>query len=323
MIMSALMLSIAPDNSVTALHVAVGVITDNLGNILLTQRAKHVHQGGLWEFPGGKLELGESVERALIRELQEEVGILVELATPLIKVRYDYGDRCVLLDVWRVSRFSGQAMACEGQSMCWLPAKRLGELSFPAANYPIIKAAQLPSLYAILEGQTVEEVLSNCRCILQRDIKLLQLRIKSLSVTDVEFVLPKILASCQLQQVKLLINSDLPVATAQGDGIHLTSRALLACRVRPKNYAWVAASCHNLAELKHAEQLGVDFAVLAAVQSTATHPKQQPLGWDLVSDWIDQVNIPVYVMGGLTLGDLDRAFSAGAQGVAGISAFLD
>jgi 8-oxo-dGTP diphosphatase len=317
------MLSIAPDKSVTAMHVAVGVITDNLGNILLTQRAKHVHQGGLWEFPGGKLELGESVEQALLRELQEEVGILVELAAPLIKVRHDYGDRCVLLDVWRVSRFSGQATACEGQSMCWLSADRLGELSFPAANFPIVKAAQLPDFYAIVEGQTVEEVLRNCRCILQRGIKLLQLRIKSLSVAEVEFVVPRILSICQQQQVKLLINSDLAFATKLGDGIHFTSRALLACQTRPKNYTWVAASCHNLAELKHAEQLGIDFAVLAPVQSTTTHPGQQPLGWDQVSDWIDQVNLPVYVMGGLSMGDLHRSFVAGAQGVAGISAFLD
>jgi 8-oxo-dGTP diphosphatase len=304
------------------LQVAVGVITNQNSEILLTLRPKHVHQGGLWEFPGGKLEAGESVQQALYRELQEEIGIQVETAQPLIRVRHDYGDKRVELDVWRVTQYTGTATACEGQQMRWVGPEQLPMFSFPAANMPIIKAAQLPECYAILEGRSVEEVLKNCTSILKRGIKLIQLRLKTLAVTDRTSVLPLLVAQCQQQQVKLLLNSDLGLSPVGITGIHLSSRSLLASQTRPIA-TWVAASCHNLQELKHAEQIGVDFVVLAAVKATTTHPGQTPLGWETVSAWIDQVNLPVYVMGGLSQTDLPTAFLAGAQGIAGISAFLD
>ncbi len=305
-----------------ALHVAVGVIRDSHGNVLVTRRARHVHQGGLWEFPGGKLEAGESVLQALRRELYEEVGIEVLAATPLIKISHDYGDRRVLLDVWNVPAYSGSEMAREGQAMLWLAPQQLGELSFPVANLPIIKAAQLPEYYPILEGRSVAEVLSNCRRILQGNIRLMQLRVKSLPQTDVAQALAPVLEICRERKVQLLLNSDLPISPALADGVHLSSRALLACDAKPSGYPWVAASCHNLLELRHAEKLAVDFAVLAPVQETATHPGQRPLGWEGLTALIEQSNIPVFAMGGLGIDDLDRAREAGAQGLAGISAFL-
>lgn len=315
--------STARSKADSALHVAVGVIRDGDGNILIAKRAKHAHQGGLWEFPGGKVEAGESVEAALARELHEEVGIRVEAALPLIKVRHDYGDRQVLLDVWNVAAFSGQAAACEGQAIRWVTPSRLGDFSFPAANLPILKAAQLPNCYAILEGRSVAEVLEHCERILRGGIRLMQLRVKSLPVDELEKVWEPVLSQCRRRQVTLLVNSDLPMAAAaRADGIHLSSRALLACEVRPQDHAWVAASCHNLLELRHAEKLGVDFAVLAPVRETATHPEATPLGWDSFTALLEQVNLPVFALGGLGLDDLDKTFTAGAQGLAGIGAFL-
>ena len=305
-----------------AVHVAVGVIRNSLGNILITRRPTHVHQGGLWEFPGGKLEPGESVTQALSRELYEEVGIQVEQARPLIKIRHDYGDRRVLLDVWDVRAYSGLETACEGQAMRWVTPQQLDELSFPAANFPIIRAAQLPEFYAILEGKNVAEVLQNFQQILQTGISLLQVRIKSLPVGDIPQVLSLVSDTCKQQQIRLMLNSDLELGSGHGDGLHLTSRALAAATVRPSGFAWVAASCHNLAELQQAEKLGVDFAVLAPVQQTSTHPGAKPLGWELATTLIEQINIPVFLLGGLGCDDLARALAAGAQGIAGISAFL-
>ncbi|MGZ5001322.1 MAG: Nudix family hydrolase [Methylomonas sp.] len=304
------------------LHVAVGVIRGADGSILITQRAKHAHQGGLWEFPGGKLEAGESVELALWRELQEEVGIQVETAEPLIKIRHDYGDRHVLLDVWNVTKFSGLARGCEGQAMCWVAPERLYEFSFPAANLPIIRAAQLPRFYAILEGRSVAEVLSNCERILGGGIRLMQMRVKSLPIDQIEETWALVSERCRRQQVVLLVNSDLPLKPGLADGIHLSSRALLALEARPGQQKWVGASCHNLAELRHAEKLGVDFAVLAPVQATATHPDAMPLGWAELTALLEQTNLPVFALGGLDIDDLDKTFAAGAQGLAGISAFL-
>ncbi len=303
------------------LHVAVGVIRDGDGRILITQRAKHAHQGGLWEFPGGKLEAGEPVQQALARELEEEVGIQVQSAAPLIRINHDYGDRHVLLDVWNVTAFAGQARGCEGQAMRWIDAEQLREFSFPAANLPIIAAAQLPHYYAILEGRSATEALDNCRRILATGIKLLQFRVKSLPLADLQNVFEQVSQLCRQQQVSLLGNADLPIDTSNAQGLHLSSRALLACDKRPNGYRWVAASCHSLDELRHAEALGLDFAVLAPIQATISHPDATPLGWQTLTELLEQINLPVFALGGLGRRDLDRALAAGAQGIAGISAF--
>lgn len=121
-------------------HVAVGVILDADRNILITRRAPDAHQGDLWEFPGGKVEAGESLTQALARELHEELGIVVGRTSALLEVRHDYGDKSVLLDVHVVWEFSGEARALEDQPMAWVAPAELGGYSFPAANMPIVAA---------------------------------------------------------------------------------------------------------------------------------------------------------------------------------------
>ena len=95
------------------INVAVGVIKKN-NNVFICKRADEQHQGGLWEFPGGKVEQGETTFAALVREFQEEVNITIKQAEPLIEINHDYGDKQVLLDVWISSVFSGQAKSNEG-----------------------------------------------------------------------------------------------------------------------------------------------------------------------------------------------------------------
>ena len=123
-----------------AVHVAVGVILDVDRNILLTRRHDHMHQGGLWEFPGGKLEAGESLSVALARELQEELDITPVKTSPLIEIHHDYGDKSVFLDVHVVWEFSGEPRGLEGQPMAWVSAAQLSDYDFPAANKPIVAA---------------------------------------------------------------------------------------------------------------------------------------------------------------------------------------
>ncbi len=303
------------------LHVAAAVVRDGNGRILITQRAKHAHQGGLWEFPGGKLEAGETPQQALVRELREEVGIEVKTAQPLIKVRHDYGDRRVLLDVWSVNEFDGEAWGCEGQALQWIAPQQLSDFAFPAANLPIIKAALLPSYYGILEGNSVEQVLARCQQFLQAGVSLIQLRLKSLPLESRQSLAQQVLTICQQHAVKVLLNSDLVLADFQGDGVHLSSQALQACQQRPEGL--VGASCHTLEELRLAEKLALDFAVLAPIQPTTTHPDANPLGWQPMRALIEQVNLPVYALGGLRLDDLDQALANGAHGLAGITTFLN
>ena len=134
-----------------AVHVAVGAIVNSQQQILLALRPDHVHQGGLWEFPGGKVEAGESVQQALVRELQEELAILPTSFSPLIEIHHDYADKSVFLDVWWVDEFTENgvrpygsdpidSLGQEGQLVRWVAASDLATYTFPEANTPIVEA---------------------------------------------------------------------------------------------------------------------------------------------------------------------------------------
>jgi|TARA_R110000796_G_scaffold58079_10_gene134131 8-oxo-dGTP diphosphatase len=120
-------------------NVAVGVIKKN-NALFICKRANDQHQGGLWEFPGGKIEAGESVFRALKRELQEEIGITIFSSSELLTIKHDYDDKTVKLNVHVVSNFSGEAHGAEGQDNAWVSIDELDNYEFPAANVDIISA---------------------------------------------------------------------------------------------------------------------------------------------------------------------------------------
>ena len=119
-------------------HVAVGIVADSTGAILIARRPDHAHQGGRWEFPGGKVEAAETVATALQRELHEELGITVQAAEPWLQVRHAYSDKTVLLDVWRVTAWQGEPHGREGQPLRWALPAELTDFAFPAADEPII-----------------------------------------------------------------------------------------------------------------------------------------------------------------------------------------
>ncbi len=120
--------------------VAAAAILNSKGELLIAKRPDDKHQGGLWEFPGGKVEAGEEILTALDRELFEELGIKTLAAKPLIKVSHDYSDKSVVLDVWVVTEFSGKAEGREGQEVRWIVPSDIDSYTFPAANLPIIEA---------------------------------------------------------------------------------------------------------------------------------------------------------------------------------------
>jgi 8-oxo-dGTP diphosphatase len=306
----------------TPLQVAVGVIKNASGHVLLSLRPDNLHQGGLWEFPGGKVEAFESVEQALIRELNEELSINVRSFYPLITVNHDYPDRSVRLQVFVVTDFSGEAKGCQGQEVNWVAVDKLYRYDFPAANRPIITAAQLPSYYAILDGTDENSLIDRLKYILNQDIKLIQARLKDLPLTAITGFLQLAYPLCQQHQALLMLNSAYLFTDMLVDGFHLSSSQLMALNKRPSGLKWLAASCHNCDELRHAETIGVDFVVLAPVKSTPTHPDVKPLGWGRFAALVDQVNVPVYALGGLSLVDLHQAQECGAQGIAAIRAFL-
>jgi 8-oxo-dGTP diphosphatase len=118
--------------------VAVGILIDPQGRVLITRRAPQTHQGGLWEFPGGKVEPGETIVDALARELKEELGVTVLISEPFMTLEHDYGDQCVCLAVHRVTSWRGEPSGMEGQPLAWQQPADLTDWPFPDANQPIL-----------------------------------------------------------------------------------------------------------------------------------------------------------------------------------------
>ncbi len=303
-------------------QVVAAAVFDGKGRVAITRRADDVHQGGLWEFPGGKVEAGETVRDALARELREELGINVQQARPLIRVSYDYPDKSVLLDVWRVDGFGGEAHGREGQPLSWVRPQVLSDYDFPAANTPIVTAVQLPDCYLITPtpGDDLPAFLAQLETRLRDGIRLVQLRAKTLSEDDYLVLARQCQHLCERHNAALMLNADPALVIEAGaTGIHLDSGRLESLSERP-GVKWVSASCHSVEQLRQAEKLGVDFVMLSPVMATASHPGIVPLGWAQFQVLADLANCPVYALGGMTPADLQQAFIHGAQGVAAIRA---
>ncbi len=309
------------------MHVVAAAIRDSRGRILLTKRHDHVHQGGLWEFPGGKVEAGEDVYAALKRELHEELGITPDSARPLIRVKHDYDDRSVLLDVWYVNGFKGEAHGREGQPLEWTNIEQLTDYTFPEANLPVIKALQLPPVYLISQSSIKDKAVffKQLETALQAGIKLVQLRLKDTQDADFSELASETLIRCHAHGASLLLNADPDIAMRFGmDGVHLSSDRLMALTTRPLGQdKWVAASCHDARELAQAVRIGADFAVLSPVLPTKSHPGAETLGWKNFSALVDEVTIPVFALGGMDSQQLPIAHNNGAQGVAVLSPVWD
>lgn len=309
-------------------HVAVGVIYGADGKILVAQRAATQHLGGLWEFPGGKVEAGESVNTALGRELQEELGITVLRQSALCKISHDYPDKSVLLDVWNVESFAGQPHGREGQPLRWLTPQELRHKDFPEANRAIIRAIQLPDHLALVSA---DSTLSDMRDICARlpDKTLMRLRHnkqreQNTSSTD---TLQQLLSIASDAGRGVIV--DITGADDQGwqllpdvRGVHANRHVLSKLSQRPvPEHLLFGASCHNISELQKATQCGADYVLLSPVQKSRSHPEQDGMGWEKFAQLTQSVDTAIYAMGGLELSDLNQARACGARGIAGIRLF--
>jgi 8-oxo-dGTP diphosphatase len=308
------------------LHVAAAVIEDSEGRILLARRPLHLHQGGLWEFPGGKVESDEPVYDALVRELEEELGITVRGAVPLIRIPYHYPDRNVLLDIWRVTAFDNTPHGAEGQVVAWVARSELANYEFPAANAPIVTAARLPHRYLITPepggAAAWPAFLSRLEQAINGGIRLVQFRAKSLDVAQYRQLARQVIELGQRMGAQVLLNAPAEMAVSlQANGVHLSASRLMALQQRPLDVQhWVAASCHNLDELRHAMSIGVDFVVASPVNTTASHPAASAIGWHGFQLLTEHSQIPLFALGGMSEADLDLAWKHGGQGIAAIRA---
>ena len=307
------------------IHVVAGVLTDLSGRVLLSRRPTAAHQGGLWEFPGGKLETGESAETALRREFKEELGVKVTAARPLIRVPYDYPDRSVLLDVWRVTRWQNQPRGLEHQDIDWVPPDQLHQRAMPPADIPIVNAIRLPACYAITPppAAALDAFLSRLESMVQGPATMVQLRAHELDDASFTTLARTCVKICRRNGATLMLNRDPGlVLSTDAHGVHLTSARLRALDSRPLGKdLWVGVSCHDTAELRRAGQIGADFAVLSCVRRTPSHANRPSLGWDGFNRLVRDAGLPVYALGGVEFADLEVSWQNGAQGIAGIRTF--
>lgn len=304
-----------------SIHVVAGVLTDVRGRVLLARRGEDSDLSGLWEFPGGKREPGESSEAALARELHEELGIEAEVGGALIEVPQEYPGKRLRLEVRVIPRWKGTPRGREGQALTWVAPERLARYSMPSADVPVVGALRQPDRYMVTPepGDEPAAWRDSLARALADGIERVQLRARSLAPAAYTALARAVAEDCRKAGAGLLLNRDIALAAELGVGVQLGSEQLagLAARPLPAGVP-VGASCHDLEDLRQAQALGCDFAVLGPVKDTATHPGARTLGWDGFVALREQVALPIYAIGGLTLDDLPVARGHGAQGIAAI-----
>jgi len=309
---------------VSKIHVAVGVIRNKDNQYLISKRSKNLHQGGLWEFPGGKVETTETNYQALCRELHEELDINVLHAEPLIKITHSYPDKQVLLDVWLVDSFHGSVVSQQQQPIKWVSYHELSNYSFPEANKAIFTCLDLPSYYAITGSfETKDDYLNHLTRCLSSNIKLIQLRCKKSTKEELLDLAKASNFLCNEHGAKLIVNSSIDILDeCNVDGIHLSSKRLMSYKYRPISAdKLLVASVHNQNELSHAIDLNVDFVVVSPVLETKSHLGATILDWDGLDALVNKSNIPIFALGGMKKALLKKVKQYGAIGIAGISEF--
>jgi 8-oxo-dGTP diphosphatase len=300
------------------IEVAAAVIERPDGTFLMASRPEGKVYAGWWEFPGGKVEAGETVRHALDRELQEELGITVKTAYPWLNRAFDYEHARVMLRFFRVTEWDGEPHPHEGQGgLAWTHAAHPDVEPILPANGPILRGLELPLVYGISTASElgVETFLTRLEAALINGLRLVQLRENSLPAAELAALADRVAAMCRQYDARLMINGDTDLAARLGAGVHLTSKQLSNLAARP-DLAWVGASCHNAAELDRAAAFGADFVVLSPVLPTPSHPGEAHLGWDRFTNLIRDYPLPVYALGGLSADEMDAARQAGAHGIA-------
>ncbi|MFB9067066.1 thiamine phosphate synthase [Pseudofulvimonas gallinarii] len=343
-----------------ALEVAAGILRDAGGRVLLARRPPGKPLAGLWEFPGGKLDEHEDAFAALARELREELGIIARAGRPLLTCSHELGDRRLRLHAWTVDDWSGEPQALEGQELAWHGVHALDNQPMPAPDWPIAAALRLPPRYAITPepGADPDAFARRLDRLLAHGGQVVQLRTRSLDDVAHAAVATRAALAARRHGADLLLNDRAHLAARLGVGLHLPSARLrdwaqgagdpqdgreawlprgsdgridvgaaleagatAPARLRRQARGWLAASCHDADELRMAARIGCDFATLAPVALTASHPGATPLGWARAGALLANASLPVYALGGLGADDLPRAQAQGAFGVAAIRAF--
>lgn len=305
---------------VKIVEVVAGVLLRPNGEFFLSSRPPGKVYEGYWEFPGGKIEPGETPQQALVRELREELGIEVKTAYPWLVQVFTYPHATVRLQFFQITEWNGEPHPHEGQQFSWQQPGATEVSPILPANAPILRGLALPRVMGITHlagAASPERFLAGLQSALDKGLRLVQLREKQLPPAQLAELGREVVARCHAAGARVVVNGNAELARQIGaDGLHLPAADLLACSARP-DFALVGASCHNINELAQAAKLELDYALLGSVLPTQTHPDASPLGWGGMRQLLaDGFALPVFALGGLSADDLDVARANGAHGVA-------
>lgn len=303
--------------------IAIGVLRQG-SHVLLAQRQAKQNHALKWEFPGGKVENGESVEAALIREFQEEVGIETMNWRPLIQIPWDYESVSVHLHVYESGQFQGEPHGKEGQPIQWTAISELNDYDFPEANKGILTALQLPETLMISgEFHNERDALNRLEAALEEGVCLVQLRAKKMEEDAFKVLAKKaITLTHRYEGAKILINGkpDWLEVLPEADGLQLASTMIMDLTERPvAEDKILSISTHSKAEVAKALELNADLVLLSPVKETSSHPDMTGMGWSAFAEMVAEIPVPVYALGGMKLSDITEARKQGAQGIAAIS----
>ena len=299
-------------------QVACGVIVNAAGEVLLAQRPAGKIAEGYWEFPGGKVEAGESAEAALSRELQEEIGVTVRRAHRLIRFAHHYSNRSVMLDTWCITAFDGTPQGREQQALQWVVPSRLDQIAplLPTV-WPAIRALRAPSHYVFTPDVAAPQLDVRALSCLPQGAAL-RLRWPQLSDAAYAAAAAQWLPAAQALGLRVVLDRAPELAQRlKADGWHAPAARWQAGE-RPPAGLWSIASVHQTQELAAVAAQDFHAAVLGPVFTTATHPGVQGLGWGAFESCRGDAALTVYAIGGVTPQQLDTARRHNAQGIAGI-----
>ena len=309
-------MSIEDDQAMLPIEVVAAVIRDADGKVLIAKRSSDKHQGGKWEFPGGKVEKGESRRSALVREIKEEIGIDIVHSARLISVYHEYDDKAIYLDVYEVLQWSGTAQGCEGQPILWVGEEQLKDYDFPKANTPIIEAVCLPKHLKVMRpsrgaADLRDEFIANIQA--GHRLMLQAFDPQQSSYRPSHHELSWMLDTAAKHNVNVMFETPPPLVRSDYY-LHLSGEELLKAQVRPSARR-VSATCSTVEQLFKAQRLNLDFILIGPVLTDSTGGNEV-LGWPMFQSLSARVNVPVYAMGGVAEKDMELAREYGAQGIA-------
>ncbi len=299
-------------------RVAAAVVFGPDGRVLLAQRPEGRAYAGYWEFPGGKLEPGETPRQALDRELHEELGLEVVEAAPWLICRYVYPHARVELNFFRVTRFTGEPTGHDGQAFAWQAPGDFSVAPLLPANSTVLKALLLPTVYGISCASTVgvDRFVDLAGAAMARGLKLVQVREPAMAADELATLVARLKPLAAASGAILVLNGTRAQAGELSlPGVHLSAARLTQARERP-SLPLAGASCHSREDLERAFDLGLDYAILGPVKETPSHPGRRGIGWAAWARTAQPAPVPVFAIGGLTPDDLGEAARHGAHGIA-------